>query len=75
MDEDDPLRLKILEENEDPQTTQNTGVQMKNGEDREAKNMIDHFIEILKDKHITINCEEVIKEAEKDEDLKRSPKI
>ena len=72
MSKEDKLYQKILDENRDPQT-QNNGVQMKTGEDREAKNMIDHFIEVLKDKHVTINCEEVIKEAEKDEDLKKKP--
>ena len=46
---------------------------MKTGEDREAKNMIHHFIEVMKDKYIPITCEAVIMHAEKDPDLKKKP--
>jgi hypothetical protein len=71
MDKEDPLYQKILTETGDitqaPQGNSNGGMRTKSYP--EARVMIDHYLEVLKDKFKPLNCESVLKKAEADTDL------
>ncbi len=71
MDKEDPLYQKILTETGDitqaPQGNSNGGMRTKSYP--EARVMIDHYLEVLKDEFKPLNCESVLKKAEADTDL------
>jgi len=64
----DPLYLKLypveFNENNKPHNSE-----MKTAEDREARNTIDHYIEVMKDQHLVITCEAVIVYIKSDPDF------
>ncbi len=64
MPKDDPLYKKLYPNDEN----QTSGMRTKSYP--EARNMIDHYLEVLKDEFKPLNCESVLKKAEADGDLK-----
>lgn len=68
ISESDPLYKKLVGGNK----TQNSGAELKTGEDREARNTIDHYIEVMKDQHLVITSDTVILYIESDPDFKKN---
>jgi hypothetical protein len=64
----DDLYKKLYPE-ESQETSKTSGAEMKLKEDPEARNTIDHYIEVMKEQHLVVTCEAVILYIKSDPDF------